>query len=70
MTTCTESGKIKYATRSAAERQLATIAKHHRTKPGVAYKCPFCDSYHLARGDGRYGHNMQKIRDKKRRTEC
>lgn len=66
MDTCTETGKIRYATRAKAEAQRTSIAKSHHTKPGIAYRCPWCDGFHLARGCGRYEHSMKTIHDKRK----
>jgi hypothetical protein len=45
---CPDTGKIRYRTMQSAEHQLAHLILHTPLQaPCRAYKCEFCDSWHL-----------------------
>lgn len=45
---CRETGKIRYPSRGEAEKTLLCISKQHRSKAGVAYRCPWCNDWHVS----------------------
>lgn len=45
---CDETGKIRYRSRGEAEKALSGIANRHRSKEGVAYRCPWCNDWHVS----------------------
>lgn len=41
-------GKVRYADRDAAESAAVSVARRTRGRPMRAYRCHFCEGYHLS----------------------